>query len=80
MSANLAGPASHFAAVTPHNSTNLAVPTRALYVGTTGNVTAVSESGEVVLFKAVPAGAILPVVVIRVNATGTTATDIVALF
>ena len=52
-----------------------------LYVGVTGDVTAVpSGGGAAVLFKAVPAGAILPISVIRVNATGTTASQIVALF
>lgn len=68
------------AAVTPHDSTNFSSMTRALYVGVTGNVTVVMKSGAVVLFSAVPVGTILPVRCSRVNATGTTASGIVALF
>lgn len=53
---------------------------RGLYVGTGGDVTAVLEQGSTaVLFKAVPTGAILPICATRVKATGTTATDLVAL-
>ena len=76
-----AGPSQVFEAVTPHDSTNLGAIARGLYVGVTGDVAAVpSGGGAAVLFKAVPAGAILPISVIRVNATGTTASQIVALF
>jgi hypothetical protein len=67
-------------AVTPSDVTNIAGgPTFGLYVGGAGNVTAVMLSGEVVLFTAVPAGSLLPIQVTRVNATGTTATAMVAL-
>jgi hypothetical protein len=76
------GPATNFLAVTPHNSTNFS-PARALYIGVAGDVTAVSiaiDGAETaVLFKNIPAGTILPIRTKRVNATGTTATDIVAL-
>lgn len=66
-------------AVTPHASTNFADgECRALYVGGTGNITAI-VGGAVVLFTAVPVG-ILPVRCTRVNATGTTATAMVALY
>jgi hypothetical protein len=72
------GPATKATPVTPSDSTDLSYPCRALYVGATGDVTAV-VNGAAVLFKAVPVG-ILPVRVSRVNSTGTTATNIVALF
>jgi len=57
---------------------------KALYVGTAGDITLVtagdlSVAGTPVLFKAVPVGT-LPVQVRRVLATGTTATDLVALY
>lgn len=73
-------------AVTPHNSTNIKSrwPARALYVGGAGNITAVFAKNKTeeyaVLFTAVPVGTILPINCIRVNATGTSATQIVALF
>ena len=77
------GPAINFAAVTPHNSTDFA-PARALYVGVGGDVAAVSRdltgAETAVVFKNVPSGTILPVRCRRVNSTGTTATDIVALY
>lgn len=53
---------------------------RALYVGTSGDVTVVPWGGdEPVTFKSVPAGLILPVISVAVRATGTSATDIVGL-
>lgn len=73
------GPAAGFVAVTPHNSTNIVGDVVALYVGTTGNVAAVTIGGAAVTFVGVPAGAILPIQAIRVNSTNTTASNIVAL-
>jgi hypothetical protein len=52
----------------------------ALYSGSGGNITVLTTNNQVVLFAGVPAGTILPVKVFRVNATGTTPTDIVALW
>jgi hypothetical protein len=46
------------------------------YVGVTGDVTAQSIPGTSVLFKAVPAGGVIPGVFVRIMATGTTATNI----
>lgn len=67
-------------AVTPHASTNFTNGVcRGIYVGATGDVTAIVDS-TVILFKAVPAGMILPIRATRVNAIGTTATFMVALF
>lgn len=66
-------------AVVPHASTNHPSSARALYVGTAGNVTLVTPAGTVILFTNVPAGAILPVESIRVNAVGTTAAAMVGL-
>lgn len=54
--------------------------TRGLYVGVTGDVTVITRKAQTVLFKAVPAGTILPIQVTHVKATGTTATDMVALY
>ena len=52
----------------------------ALYVGGAGNVAAVLEDGTAIAFNAAVAGFLIPVRAKRVNATGTTATGIVALY
>lgn len=79
-----ARPAGQFAAVTPHASTDIAQVLgeypRALYVGVAGDLGVVGVNGEVVTFKGAAAGSVIPVRCRRVNATGTTATDIVALY
>ncbi|KKW92681.1 spike base protein, RCAP_Rcc01079 family [Sphingobium chungbukense] len=80
----MAGRSSDFApyfgasAVTANDST--VIPTsRALYVGVTGDVTARLAQGQTVTFKAAPVG-VLPVQVDKVLSTGTTATNILALY
>ena len=78
--AGLDSPASDGLAVTPHDSTDLTTHGCALYVGVSGNVVLVTSSGTVLTFVGVLAGSILPVRVQRVNATLTTATDMIALF
>jgi len=50
-----------------------------IYVGTTGNVSVVTTQGTTAVFTAVPAGAVVPVRVIGVNAA-TTAADMVRIF
>lgn len=78
----------HAEAVTP--SDTAPVNALALYVGSSGNVAVHSEKAfedqrvrglnpAAVTFFNVPSGSILPVAVGRVLATGTTATQIVAL-
>lgn len=78
-SPSLAGPASHGISVTPSDSTPLSETTRGLYVGTGGNIAAVMLSGASVSFSTVPAGSVLPVRLTKILATGTTASNIVAL-
>lgn len=66
--------------ITPHNSNELAVIPKALYVGTGGDITLQGANGSSnVVFKNVPSGAILPVRPLFIRSTGTTATDIVGL-
>lgn len=66
--------------ITQSDTVNLSkATTGGIYVGGAGSVVAVLWDGSTVTFTGVPAGAILPVVVIRVNATGTTATGLVGL-
>ena len=73
-------PNNSFRAVTPSDTYPIKEgPARALYVGVTGDVTAVNENGVAVTFSNVPTGAVLPIATSQVNATGTTATNLVAL-
>lgn len=73
-------PNSSFRTVTPSDTHPIkGGPARALYVGGTGDVAALTENGVAVTFAGVPAGAVLPIATSRVNATNTTATNIVAL-
>jgi len=76
----LSSPADHAAVVTPSDSTDLPNFCRGLYVGVTGNVAVVTTGGSTVTFYALNAGCVLPVRVARVLATGTTATNLVALW
>lgn len=73
-------PADKAKAVTTSNTANLSPNARALYVGVAGDVKVdVPGSATAVTFVGVAAGTILPVQVQRVYATGTTATNIIAL-
>lgn len=76
---DILAPSASAEAITPSNSVNLSGTTRGIYVGVTGDVTAVIN-GNAILFKAVPVGLILPIRATRVNSTGTTATNMVALY
>lgn len=76
---NSDAPGEFAVAVTPSDSTMIAQVPRALYIGTGGNVSVRMPRGNTVTFTSVPGGTILPVRVSRVNATGTTASNIVAI-
>ena len=73
-------------AVTP-NDTNPVIGTvlnplliSAIYVGGAGNVTVFTQGGQTVTFTAPPVGSTIYVRAVRVNATGTTATNLVAMY
>ena len=72
-------PSSSAAAVTPNDSTVLAL-TRALWVGTGGNLKVTMGYGTDVTFTAVPDGKLMPIRVTKVFSTGTTASNIVAIY
>jgi hypothetical protein len=79
MSIDLTDPAWDAEAIMPSDTINLVTPARMVYVGGAGAVAAVMRSGAVVTFAAVPVGTVLPIQVARINATSTTATNLVAL-
>lgn len=75
---NISDPAKYAAAVTPSNTVDLSAPTRALFVGGFGDIVVDMLNGTVT-FKNVATG-IFPIQCTRVRATGTTATDLIALW
>lgn len=78
-SSSLASPATDAFAITPNDSTDLTQVTRALYVGTAGNIVVVLKSGSEVTFSNVTSGSILPIRASRIKATGTTALNVLGL-
>ena len=79
LASSLVSPALGAAAITPSDSVALATTTRAIYVGTAGNLRAQMLSGEVVTFTNLAAGSFYPFRVTQVLATGTTASGLVGL-
>ncbi len=69
--------AEHGAAVTKSDSTILQAGV--LYIGTAGDVNVVTRGGDTILFANVADASFLPVVVIQVLSTSTTASDMLIL-
>lgn len=76
----LTAPARAAEAIVPNDTGEIAHFTRAVYVGTTGDLAAVTLNGDAVTFRNLPAGSFLPVRLRKILATGTTAADIIALW
>lgn len=72
-------PATNAVLITPSDSTDLVAVTRAVYVGTTGNMKVTMQDSGTVLFTGIPAGTTLPIRVSRIWSTTTTASTIIAL-
>lgn len=79
-SADQAAPARDWVAVTTSDTVKLPGGCRGLYVGGGGDLSLLGADGTSVTFSAVTAGTVLPCGPVRVNATATTATLIVALY
>lgn len=80
MNRSLTSPAEDASAIIPSDGTGLPQPTRALYVGGTGDARVRMLGGQVVSFASLPAGSLLPVRVVQVYASGTTASSLVGLW
>lgn len=66
-------------AVTPSDTSNFDTPS-VIYVGGSGSVRVLTAQGTDVTFAGLLAGSVIPVQVIRVYSTNTTATSIVRIF
>jgi hypothetical protein len=75
----LESPAEGAFAITPSDSISLAIATRAVHVGSAGNLRAIMVTGEDVTFQGLMAGVVYPFRIDRVMATGTTAGGLVGL-
>ncbi len=73
------GPARSGEAVSPSDTVDLTNVSRALWVGTGGDLTVIMQDTTTVALLNVPDGSLLPICVSRVKLTGTDADDIVAL-
>lgn len=70
-----------FAAVTPHNTNELEIVPKGIFVGGAGDVSVIGfDDSAAVVFYSVAAGTVLPIRPKIVKSTGTTATNIVALY
>jgi len=66
-------------AITPSDIVNLPTPS-VVYVGTSGNVAVTTPQGDVVTFVNIASGSVIPVQVLTVMSTGTTATNLVRIY
>lgn len=73
-------PASSAFVITKSDDTVFSQPTRAVWVGGTGDLAVKMVDETTLTFTAVPAGVLLPIRVQKVLSTGTTATNIVGLY
>ncbi|MFM1966818.1 MAG: Verrucomicrobia phage [Actinomycetota bacterium] len=77
----LIGPAIDAKAVTPSDTADLPDgPCKALWVGGAGAISLITGGGSTVLVSGITAGYKLDMTAVRVRATGTTATLILALY
>lgn len=77
---SLTSPPENAGAIVPDDAADLPQATRALYVGGAGDVVLRMLGGETVTLANLQAGALVPLRVARVLATGTTATGLVGLW
>lgn len=76
---SLSSPADHGFPISPSDSLDLTEPTRAIYVGTGGNLAVTLLSGAELTLANIPTGSIVPIRIRRIKATNTTATNLVGL-
>lgn len=77
----VSAPATCAVAITPHDSNPLSDIPKGLYVGTGGTIVMRGVNGASdQIWRNVPSGAVLPFRALYVRATGTTATDLLALY
>lgn len=76
---DITGPSGKFYSVTPNDLIDLPFVPRGIYVGGFGDVVMVDSEGNEATFVSLAIGVPHPLRPVRIKATGTTATGIVAL-
>ena len=76
----LSSPATQAFSVSPHDTNELSNVTRAIYVGSGGDIVLVTVGGDTVTLVGVLGGAIYPVRAKIIKSTGPTATSLVGLY
>lgn len=76
----LTAPARDAATVIPNDTLDLPEIPRAIYVGQSGDISLRLPGGQTAVFQNTQAGSFLPVRALGVNATGTTAAGLVAIW
>lgn len=76
---NVRDPAAHAVIAVPSDTQDLEQASRALLIGSSGDLVVTTVGGETLGFP-VSAGMVFPLMVSRVHATGTTATPVVVLW
>lgn len=79
LTAHDTAPALDAFAITPHDTTALAAVTRAIWVGTGGDLEVITAKGTTVVFTSVPSGSLIPIRATHVKDDNTDADDIVGL-
>ena len=79
-SRSLTSPPEEAAVLVPDDAADIAVATRAIYVGGEGDLKVRMLGGGVVTLAGVQAGALLPLRLAQIFATGTTATGLVGFW
>jgi hypothetical protein len=77
---SLSGPATGAFEISADDGSDLPEITRALYVGNAGNLALVMQTGAQVTLRNIAAGSVLPLRVVRVLASGSTAGAVVGLY
>lgn len=77
---SLTSPPEHAAEITPSDLDDLPFATRALYIGGQGDVAVRMQAGDVVTLNNLQPGTLIPLRVVQVRASGTSASGIVGLW
>lgn len=66
--------------ISPDDLSTLPFVPRAIYVGGSGDIAAMLFTGDIIVFTNAVAGTVLPLRVVKVFRTGTTATNLIGLY
>jgi hypothetical protein len=73
-------PASRAFNIAPGDGSDMAFETRAIWVGGAGTMKVATRAGDIVTLQGITAGSLIPLRVVRVYSTDTTATLLVGLY